>query len=97
MFITVDLFTPNNKIDMASGGIIRGTATIEGQPNPARIIIFRRFDYQLIAHQKTDNDGTYFFNGIPRGIEYTVLGLDLNKQNNAVVADRITPVDVGDL
>lgn len=83
--------------DSSQGGIIKGTASLQGTPTRSRVAVFRRSDFGLVAIRKTTNDGTYLFNFLPRGVEYTVLGIDIDKQNNAVAADRITPVNTGDL
>lgn len=97
MLVSVAPIIPSATKDSDQGGIIQGTASVQGAPTRARVAVFRRSDFVLVAIRKTTNDGNYLFNFLPRGVEYTVLGIDIDRQNNAVVADRITPVDAGDL
>lgn len=66
-----------------------GLTTFDGVPGRAVVSVLVRKTRQMIRQVRSNPDGSYRIINLANGIDYIVLGVDENDQDNAVVVDRV--------
>lgn len=70
-------------------GELPGLTTFDGVPGSAKVYVLDRKSMHIIRATRSASDGTYRLTHLKLGVDYLVLGIDQNDQDNAVVMDRV--------
>ncbi|MEN8720462.1 MAG: hypothetical protein ABF296_09400 [Oceanococcaceae bacterium] len=72
-------------------GVIEGTVTTLGSPTIDTVRLYDRVTGQMVGQTRSKPDGSYRFPGLDTSREYVVVGIDKQRQYEAVARDLITP------
>ena len=68
-----------------------GIVSIDNVPGTAIIDLLTRSDHKWVRRQVSAGDGTYRFTGLPLGVQYDLIGIDVAAVWGDVIVSRIEP------